>query len=117
MSAVDSTTSRVLVFYCTRQKPSDHPGFRELVIGESDSVEIEVPCSGRVGTGEIMRGLAEGYDRVIVLSCGVKSCVHRFGCPEAKKAMEKARKLAQTAGLDPKRIFFYEADNPDGSGE
>jgi coenzyme F420-reducing hydrogenase delta subunit len=103
--------SRILLFFCTRQNPSDFPGFKAVLL-PGEWVTVEVPCSGRVGTGELMQGLAAGYDKVAVLSCGVKSCIHRFGCLEAKKAMDRARELAKTAGIKPDRLMFIEADDP-----
>jgi coenzyme F420-reducing hydrogenase delta subunit len=60
-----------------------------------------------------MQGLAAGYEKVVVLSCGEKSCIHQFGCVEARKAMERARKLAKIAGIDISRLVFIEADRPD----
>ena len=49
---------RILLFYCTRQNPADFAGFKAVMLA-GDWVTVEVPCSGRVGTGEIMQGLAE----------------------------------------------------------
>jgi coenzyme F420-reducing hydrogenase delta subunit len=80
------------------------------IFGSGDIVRIEIPCSGRVGIGEIMQGIAEGYEKVVVLSCGEKSCLHGFGCTEAKKAYEKAIKLASVAGVDTDRLVFIEQD-------
>ncbi len=96
-----------LLFYCARQNPDDFAGFFD------NAVEIEVQCSGRVGSGELMLALAEGYEKVAVLSCGEKSCLHGFGCVEAKKAMERARNVAEVAGIDTKRLVFIEADDPE----
>jgi coenzyme F420-reducing hydrogenase delta subunit len=103
---------RILLFFCTRQNPADFAGFKAVLL-PGDWVTVEVPCSGRVGTGEIMQGLASGYEKVAVLSCGVESCIHEFGCLEAKKAMDKARELASTTGVDISRLVFIEADDPE----
>ncbi|MFH1676537.1 MAG: hydrogenase iron-sulfur subunit [bacterium] len=103
---------RVILFYCTRQEPKKFAGLFEIMLDSQNVKEIEAPCSGRVGTGEIMQAIAAGYEKVAVLSCGVKSCVHKFGCIEAKKAMDVARKLAKIAGVDEDRLIFIEADDP-----
>jgi coenzyme F420-reducing hydrogenase delta subunit len=103
---------RVLLFFCTRQNPNDFAGFKTILL-PGDWITLEVPCSGRVGTGELMQGLADGYSKVGGLSCGVESCIHEFGCKKAKKAMEKARGLASVAGIDPSRLVFIEADDPE----
>ncbi len=105
----------VLLFYCRRTPANEYAGLVEMVVWDEKYREIELPCAGRVGTGELMQGLAAGYDKVVVLSCGDNSCVHQFGCTEAKKAMETVRRLAETAGLDPDRLVFIEVDNlPEG---
>ena len=96
-----------ILFYCTRQNPDDYADFFD------NPVVIEVQCSGRVGVGELILALAEGYEKVAVLSCGEKSCLHGFGCIEAKKAMNRARKIANVAGIDTKRLVFIEADDPE----
>jgi coenzyme F420-reducing hydrogenase delta subunit len=103
---------RILLFFCTRQNPADFAGFKAVMI-PGDWVTVEVPCSGRVGAGEIMQGLAAGYDKVAILSCGAASCIHSFGCIEAKKAMDKAKEMAAVAGVDAGKLVFIEADDPE----
>ncbi len=116
MTIPEANGADVLLFFCTRQNPRDFPGFRTIVLDGEKANEIEVPCSGRVGTGEIMQALAAGYRKVVVLSCGVKSCMHGFGCKEAKTATERARELALVAGIEKDRIVFVEADDPEYKG-
>lgn len=110
----DSTKGKgtILLYFCTRQHPADFAGFKAIML-PGDWVTIEVPCSGRVGTGDLMDALAQGYEKVAVLSCGVDSCIHEFGCIEAKKAMVMAREMAVKAGIDPSRLVFIEADDPE----
>jgi coenzyme F420-reducing hydrogenase delta subunit len=102
----------ILLYFCTRMNPADFAGFKAIML-PGDWVTVEVPCSGRVGVGELMDGLAQDYEKVAILSCGLASCIHEFGCLEAKKAMEKAREMASTAGIDPARLVFIEADDPE----
>lgn len=112
----DSAKSRALIFYCTRLDPEkfDIPG---LPSGDDVTREvIAVPCSGRVGMGDLLAALAADFDPVVVLSCGEKSCIHRFGCLESKAAMKRAKKIAETTGLDKDRLIFIEADQT-GTGE
>lgn len=110
MSGETQNPARALLFFCSRQDPADFPGLASIVLPH-ECRKVEVPCSGRVGVGELMQGLAHGYAVVAVLSCGEKSCVHGFGCSEAKKAMAKARELAETAGVETSRLVFIEADH------
>jgi coenzyme F420-reducing hydrogenase delta subunit len=113
MKKRESAASRILLFFCTRQRPEDFPGLQVLALGPGEVRAVEVPCSGRVGTGDIMQGLAAGYDKVAVLSCGERSCLYSFGCREAKKAMARARRAAEVGGIDPNRLIFIEADDPE----
>lgn len=112
MHNIEPGNGRNLLFFCTRQNPADFAGFH-AIIPAGDWVKIEVPCSGRVGTGDIMQGLATGYTNVAILSCGVESCIHEFGCLEAKKAMQKAKDTASVAGIDASRLIFIEAYDPE----
>jgi coenzyme F420-reducing hydrogenase delta subunit len=108
MTASRSQNKKGLLFYCTRLNPDSELEYE--VFGSGNIVRIEIPCSGRVGVGEIMRGIAEGYEKIVILSCGEKSCLHGFGCTEAKKAYEKAIRLASVAGIDTDRFIFVEWD-------
>ena len=101
---------RILLFFCTRQNPADFTGFQAVML-PGEWVTIQLPCSGRIGTGEIMQALAAGYDKVAILSCGEASCIHEFGCIEAKKAMNRAKELAALAGVDVGKLVFIEADD------
>lgn len=108
MSDSRTNKNKGLLFYCTRQSPE--PELIATMLGTEDIVRIEVPCAGRIGTGELMLGISEGYNKVGVLSCGEKACLHGFGCTEAKKAFEKAVKFADVAGVDTDRLIFIERD-------
>lgn len=110
MKAMQTGSAKVLLFNCTRQNPANFPGLFSVILG-GNPVIITVPCSGRVGVGELMHALASGYDKVAVLSCGDNSCVHEFGCPAAKKAMIRARELAKVAGVDYEKLIFLEVDD------
>jgi len=112
------TTSRIentgnIIFHCTRQNPDKFENGMPDVFQCSRLTRIELPCSGRVGTGDLLQALASGHELVVVISCGVESCVHGFGCREAKKAMDRARDVAKVAGVDASRLIFIEADDTD----
>jgi coenzyme F420-reducing hydrogenase delta subunit len=100
-----------LLFYCKRQHPSEFPSLYGVCFDGEKAVEVEIPCSGRIGTGELLQGIAAGYKKVAILSCGVRSCLHGFGCKEAKAAFEQALKLADVAGVARDRFLFIEADS------
>ena len=113
MNIPEKRDAENILFFCRRQNPNDFPAFHAWIFGDGDAVEVEIPCSGRIGTGELLQAIAAGYEKVAVLSCGEKSCIHGFGCREAKKAFERARETAEVAGIDKHRLIFIEADDPD----
>lgn len=106
MSNSMSDNGKGLLFYCMRQDPNSETV--NTIFGSGEVKRIELPCSGRVGIGEILQGISSGHEKVIVLSCGENSCVHKFGCTEAIRAFNKAIDLAMIAGIDTDRIIFIE---------
>jgi len=113
MNIPEKKDAHNILFYCRRQNPADFPGFNSFFFNGKGAVEVELPCSGRIGTGELMQAIAAGFELVAVLSCGEKSCIHGFGCSEAKKAFNRAREVAHVAGINKDRFIFIEADDPD----
>ena len=111
MTASRKNNGEKIVFYCTRQDIADYEELMPDIFKCSRLTKVELPCSGRAGTGDILRALASDYETVVVLGCGVKSCIHGFGCREAKKAMERARGVAKIAGIDTSRLIFIEAED------
>ena len=104
MSNPMSDNGKGLLFYCTRQDPNSETV--RAIFGSGEVKKIELPCSGRVGIGEILQAISSGYEKVVVLSCGENSCVHKFGCTEAIRAFNTAINLAMIAGIDTDRIIF-----------
>lgn len=102
--------NQALVFHCMRQDPGEFDLLDSFGIDMSSAIPVKLPCSGRAGAGEILAGIAAGYEKIIVLGCGESSCRHTFGCREAKAAMERARAVGEIAGIKNGSVIFIEVD-------
>jgi F420-non-reducing hydrogenase iron-sulfur subunit len=69
---------------------------------------IKVPCTGRVDVISLLKGLEEGADGVFVSGCLLGDCHYISGNQRATKRVARAKKLAETFGVNPERVeMFY----------
>ena len=70
-----------------------------------ESVEfIELPCSGKIEIGLVLKTLEKRYLGVLVLGCPIDNCKYVSGSDRARKRIESAKQILQSAGLDSDRI-------------
>jgi coenzyme F420-reducing hydrogenase delta subunit len=67
---------------------------------------VQVPCSGRIDPVMIFRALVEGYDGVLVSGCPPGDCHYGTGNLYARRKLAVARRLLETVGVDPRRLYF-----------
>ena len=67
---------------------------------------VQVPCSGRVDPVMIFKAFVEGYDGVLVAGCHPGDCHYGTGNYHARRKLAVARRLLETAGVHPDRMFF-----------
>jgi len=67
---------------------------------------IQVPCSGRIDPLMIFKALIDGYDGILISGCHPGDCHYGTGNYFAQRRLAIARKLLETIGIDPKRLFF-----------
>jgi len=67
---------------------------------------VQVPCSGRVDPVMIFKALVEGYDGVLVAGCHPGDCHYGTGNYHARRKLAVARRLLETVGVHPDRMFF-----------
>jgi F420-non-reducing hydrogenase iron-sulfur subunit len=65
---------------------------------------IRVMCSGRVGSGFVLRAFERGADGVFVSGCHIGDCHYGFGNRYAEEEMARARRLITLLGLGPDRL-------------
>ncbi|MCX6841746.1 MAG: hydrogenase iron-sulfur subunit [candidate division WOR-3 bacterium] len=67
---------------------------------------VQVPCSGRVDPVMIFKAFVEGYDGVLVAGCHPGDCHYGTGNYHARRKLAVARRLLETVGVHPDRMFF-----------
>jgi coenzyme F420-reducing hydrogenase delta subunit len=67
---------------------------------------VQVPCSGRVDPVMMFKALVEGYDGVLVAGCHPGDCHYGTGNYHARRKLAVARRLLETVGVHPDRMFF-----------
>jgi F420-non-reducing hydrogenase iron-sulfur subunit len=67
---------------------------------------VQVPCSGRIDPVIIFRALVEGYDGVLVSGCHPGDCHYSTGNYFARRKLAVARRLLETVGIEPERLYF-----------
>jgi len=61
-------------------------------------------CSGRVDPVFILKAFENGADGVLVCGCHINECHYISGNLKAEKRVEKAKKLLNSIGIDPRRL-------------
>jgi len=67
---------------------------------------VQVPCSGRIDPVMIFRAFTEGYDGVLVSGCHPGDCHYGTGNYFARRKLAVARRLLETVGISPDRMYF-----------
>jgi F420-non-reducing hydrogenase iron-sulfur subunit len=67
---------------------------------------VQIPCSGRIDPVIIFRALVEGYDGVLVSGCHPGDCHYSTGNYFARRKLAVARRLLETVGIEPERLYF-----------
>jgi F420-non-reducing hydrogenase iron-sulfur subunit len=67
---------------------------------------VQVPCSGRIDPVMIFRAFTEGYDGVLVSGCHPGDCHYGTGNYFARRKLAVARRLLETVGINPDRMYF-----------
>jgi heterodisulfide reductase subunit A-like polyferredoxin/coenzyme F420-reducing hydrogenase delta subunit len=65
---------------------------------------LQFPCAGMVSPIEILKGLAEGAEKVIVAHCPSGGCHHQTGDHMAELVVKFTRDMLKEIGQDPERV-------------
>ncbi len=68
------------------------------------SYVIQFPCAGMVSPIEILKGLAEGAEQVIVAHCPPGGCHHQTGDHLAQLVVKFTQDMLTSIGQDPSRV-------------
>ena len=67
---------------------------------------VQVPCSGRIDPVMTFRAFTEGYDGVLISGCHPGDCHYGTGNYFARRKLAVARRLLETVGISPDRMYF-----------
>ncbi len=65
---------------------------------------VRVPCSGKVDTIHMMKGLEKGADGVLVAGCLEGDCHFKSGNTKAAKRVAFVKQLLEEIGIEPDRL-------------
>jgi coenzyme F420-reducing hydrogenase delta subunit len=65
---------------------------------------VRVPCSGKVDTIHMMKGLEKGADGVLVAGCLEGDCHFKSGNTKAAKRVAFVKQLLEEIGIEPERL-------------
>lgn len=86
--------------------------------GESlpDSVRIvEVPCTGRLETPQMLDALGGGADGVAVIGCLEENCYHDVGSMLARGRVNRIKDILKDISLEPERIEMINVASVSGA--
>jgi F420-non-reducing hydrogenase iron-sulfur subunit len=64
----------------------------------------QVPCTGTIGVGNLLKELENGADGVLIVACPEGNCHHLSGNGRAVKRVAYTKKLLTEAGLEAERL-------------
>jgi F420-non-reducing hydrogenase iron-sulfur subunit len=65
---------------------------------------VRVPCSGKVDTIHMMKGLEKGADGVLVAGCLEGDCHFKTGNTKAARRVAFVKQLLEEIGIEPERL-------------
>jgi len=86
--------------------------------GESlpDSVRIvEVPCTGRLETPQMLDAIGDGADGVVVVGCLEENCYHDVGSMLARGRVDRIKDILKDISMEPERIEMINSASVSGA--
>ena len=68
---------------------------------------VQIPCTGRLDTLEVLHALEAGADAVMVAGCLEGDCHFQRGNLEARTRVERIKKLLEPIGIEPERVEMF----------
>ena len=68
---------------------------------------VEIPCTGRLDTAEVLHAFEHGADGVMVAGCLEGDCHFQEGNLNAKRRVDRIKQLLVQIGLEPERIQMF----------
>ena len=68
---------------------------------------VQLPCTGRLDTLEVLHALEHGADGVMVAGCMEGDCHFQRGNLEARARVNHIKKLLADIGIEPERVEMF----------
>lgn len=75
---------------------------------------LMVPCTGRVDILYLLQAFEMGADAVFVSGCHEGDCHYLTGNLQARKRVERVKKILQEVGLEPERLEMFPISASEG---
>jgi coenzyme F420-reducing hydrogenase delta subunit len=73
----------------------------------ADAKVVQIPCSGRLDTLEVMHAFEHGADAVMVSGCLEGDCHFQSGNLAARQRVKRIKALLGEIGMEPSRIEMF----------
>ena len=98
---------RFCVFACKHRVPEEwRPPFAPDEIGGHKVRLIQLPCSAKLGTINILRPFEKGVDGILVMTCSEEECRSLEGSRRARLRVREANKALAEIGMGSCRIMI-----------
>lgn len=88
------------------------------IAGESlpESIRvIEVPCTGRLETQQMLDAIGGGADGVAIIGCLEENCYHDVGSMLARGRADRVKEILKDISMEPERIEMINAASVSGA--
>ena len=68
---------------------------------------VQIPCTGRLDTLEVLHTLEHGADAVMVAGCLEGDCHFQRGNIEARTRVKRIKQLIAEIGIEPERVEMF----------
>lgn len=68
---------------------------------------VKVPCTGRIGMGNVLQAMESGADGVFLSGCLIGDCHYISGNEKAATLIKSAKILFCEIGIEPERVNIY----------
>lgn len=98
---------RIVVFCCEHSALRALQGAQDLDLSIPPNIHIiDVPCSGKVQSTDVLYAFEQGADGVLVLGCHTEACRYLAGNKRAQKCLDRAQLLLSDIEIEPYRIQY-----------
>ena len=76
---------------------------------------VQVACSGKIETEQILEAFRSGADGVLILGCPENECHFQDGNYQLRKRLELLKGILAAHGIEPERLAMLFARDPAGA--